>query len=132
MKASELRIGNWIDIQRLTSTPHEFIQVTGRAIGQIAALTDGECINWYPVPLTEKWMLKFGFIADYPGSSRYRKKPLEIDLKPSFGYPVRVYCGQEEWGWGHSELDTEMKYVHQLQNLYFALTGEELAIVDNL
>jgi hypothetical protein len=25
-------------------------------------------------------------------------------------------------------LDIEIKYVHQLQNLYFALTGEELEI----
>ncbi|MBE4949931.1 hypothetical protein [Chryseobacterium culicis] len=89
-------------------------------------------IDLEPIELTEDWLLKFGFEKHNDGSvsSQYSyglnpvthdyliyliwiKDPIRSDLPK---YPFYLN--------GHFE----MKTVHQLQNLYFALTGEELTI----
>ena len=65
-----------------------------------------------PIPLTEEWLIKFGFIKVW---NNYRLKPL--------GYLIDnrlITVG--------SNYLRHIKYVHQLQNLYFALTGEELQL----
>lgn len=69
-----------------------------------------------PIPLTEEWLLKFGF--------KIRDGEWWIDNE-IFGVtfdenhePLHI--------WDGSFTDSPCKYVHQLQNLYFALTGTEL------
>ena len=70
-----------------------------------------------PIPLTEEWLLKFGFDS----------KTL-IFRNGNFTMT---------WGNGGDYIDFQtiagsymihVAHVHQLQNLYFALTGEELEI----
>ena len=108
MKGNELRIGNWF-IQY--DEPEEFD-------GDFYHLSDIKFI-----PLTEEWLLKFGFIK-------------KIDA-----YFYNDYCIEDIHNgetWVISEFDyirdeftaigRGINYVHQLQNLYFALTGEELKI----
>lgn len=66
--------------------------------------------GFQPIPLTDEWLLKFGFIefeAEY-----FKKDNFKI---------VKSFDNYWLDGFG-----TELKYVHQLQNLYFALTGIEL------
>ena len=72
--------------------------------------------NIIPIPLTEGWLLKFGAY-----NSLYMRY---LD----FGY-FDIYKLNEVW-YVEKEGVTlcELKYVHQFQNLYFALTGEELTI----
>lgn len=77
--------------------------------------------NIEPIPLTEEWLLKLGF-----------EKSNRIDLgelKPcyvmfSLALMIRHNSFFIDWIGGN----TELKYVHQLQNLYHALTGLELQI----
>ena len=71
--------------------------------------------NITPIPLTEEWLLKFGFEKDSDGYLIYMKSRIFIEFTTRGHYEI-------------SEYDTEIKYVHQLQNLYFALTGNELEI----
>ena len=74
-----------------------------------------------PIPLTEDWLIKFGFRK----KERKMDKSHNFDLNISKHYVVRVSGGEiylPYIGW------TGKMYVHQLQNLYFALTGEELTI----
>lgn len=74
-----------------------------------------------PIPLTEEWLLKFGFET----SNR-----IDLgELKPcyvifSLALMIRHNSFFIDWIGGN----TELKYVHQLQNIYFALTGSELQI----
>lgn len=103
---------------------------------------DAECISMHwgddlddayrPIPLTEEWLLKFGFKKniDYELINEYGK------LSESNGRRgVGLYFNDGEWfvtfredvGCGWNDLN-EINYVHQLQNLYFALTGDELII----
>lgn len=119
MKSNELRIGNlFIDAKnRLCSVDeiHENIEDC-----RIASIHD--CITSLPIkpiPLTEEWLLKFGFDKDeelgyrwYLGYNRTTILVYDLDDKC-----IKV---SETWEFGTRE------YVHQLQNLYFALTGEEL------
>jgi hypothetical protein len=86
-------------------------------------------ISFEPIPLTEEWLIKFGFdkressVCDafYIGINPITKDWLFdiVWLKNMMDYS---YEGFPFYRNGHHKI----QYVHQLQNLYFALTGEEL------
>jgi hypothetical protein len=115
MKATELRIGNWVEIQGLES---KIILVdTEGCICENEYCEDFEnnniTQNLQPIPLTEEWLLKFGFeYSDLNGDSGLWKIP-----------PFQIYGKYNQFIYDYR---LDVNYVHQLQNLYFALTGEEL------
>ncbi len=112
MKASELRIGNIVDKGTIVSFYEKGIHVGF-----------GNCFDFNkcnPIPLTKEWLLKFGFTFDSIGSCHLYSGEtaiIYIDL-----CPLNLSIGIN---YEHIEIN-HIKYVHQLQNLYFALTGEEL------
>lgn len=115
MKATEFRIGNLI-----YNTIGEVDTVNLDALKYLINYPNTLC-QAKPIYLTEEWLLKFGFKA--------KKK-----LSGHFGfYKDGWYLIPEEDVFeliaaGSSLIIGKIKYVHQLQNLYFALTGEELII----
>ena len=144
MQANELRIGNYVSaplwrnegihIQKVYSLKtlwgeyyinHDFKE-TGYEFGAKIE-TEVE-----PIPLNEEWLLKFGFKKniDYELINEYGKLS-ESNARRGVG----LYFNDGEWfvtfredvGCGWNDLN-EINYVHQLQNLYFALTGDELTI----
>jgi len=120
MKASELRIKNWVIIRGKECQIKNSIEY------------DYDYNDWFvdstflklvkPIPLTEKRLIKFGFdykakndeVRWYNYSSNYSFEIYEI--KGKF-YPDSC----EENG-------AEIEFVHQLQNSYFEWTREELTI----
>ena len=130
MKAEELRLGNYTEYNIIDEGRDEWIfnQV------EISDLADPRDLR--PIPLTEEWLLNFGFERDdedeaYVGSGlyiedrnrdRYMSQEKRDSLKDSFGV----------WFVNSGRLIRDIKYVHQLQNLYFALTGEELTIKEKV
>jgi hypothetical protein len=108
MKANELRIGNWVRLREHDA----FIQI------EQYQLCESELINVQPIPITEEWLLKFWFISN-PYEDRYEKGSIHIECLKTKG---------ETYLW--IENMPHIKYVHQLQNLYFALRGEELTYGD--
>jgi len=129
MKASELRIGNWIS----TIYGMEF-QVYPMAFKQMPTDEKHNLIldTWKPIPLTEEWLLKFGFEdvdLNMSGSNWLVK-----EQKGLWRQAIRIAYSEksEEWSLTLECVSpptlsiSRLKYVHQLQNLYFALTGEEL------
>jgi hypothetical protein len=86
-----------------------------------------------PIPITEEWLLKFGF---------------EVEVKEVHTYYLKDYgdffftLAEASIGYWHTRIrnhryDHEsfvglgvIKYLHSLQNMFFALTGEELTIKD--
>ena len=118
MEAKELRIGNYyIDIDdKLTElSGYELYQMTIKENTEILGETE-----FRPIPLTEEWLLKFGFVFDSYGE--YCKGAYSLDNEYT-DKGVYIFVIQKE-----TCLDIEIKYLHQLQNLYFALTNEELTI----
>jgi hypothetical protein len=120
MKANEMRIGNWYDENGATK------QVNPNTI---EAVWVAERIWCKPIPLTEEWLLKFGFITK---GVHYNFTLENIEIASA----IRVISTNER---GKFYLDGDipewmkikLEYVHQLQNLYFALTGEEITIGGN-
>ena len=123
--ARELRIGNlvWDDYSGemiISQITHSTESVNFRKTWQ---LPDGWalCKDIKPIPLTEEWLLKFGFTYRIDtGFNGWYSTPI-------LGESIRIYKIEQGWFKYHSSL-TVIKYVHKLQNLYFALTGEELII----
>jgi hypothetical protein len=70
-----------------------------------------------PIPLTEEWLLKFGFYKSETFKNSFIKKGVDIYIQDTaFWYDLL-------------NNSIEIKSVHQLQNLFFALTNEELTIM---
>ena len=111
MKASELRIGNYLvdreerlcRVQTLRPYWNES-QIEATAIkGPQTSLPNK------PIPLTEEWLKKFGF-KEKTHTFVFGNISIKQQTKSCFFY--------------HTGFN--LRYVHQLQNLFFALTGEEL------
>lgn len=115
LKAQELRIGNWY-----LGNGYHPEQITAK---DILELSDDPLDDYYePIPLTEEWLLKFGFEKEDFDYWHHEKSKLII------GHTTNNDVFQYEYLTGYLS-QTEMLdllYVHQLQNLYFALTVEEL------
>ena len=120
MKATELRIGNSVLLDTGSTLPsiHDIKPL------DIAQLSDGMpkgCIV-EPIPLTEEWLLKFGFEGD---KSKIWFTNNLISINPSKGY-IHLEHSDDSDQW--ITLDICCEHVHQLQNLYFALTSTELIL----
>lgn len=80
-----------------------------------------------PIPLTEEWLLKFGFV--FLSDIGVYKLKFTIDTQVGdfefAGVPKSIsFISNGLFASGY------IQHVHQLQNLYFALTGEELTLKD--
>jgi len=124
MKASELRIGNWVtSVAPLSGSIYEAQRFDGNifmAINETFYYWNDDLYTG--IPLTEEWLLKFGF-EDQKASQVYLTK--EIDSQREMRYDGRIIAVQSKNS-GFVWILEKIKYVHQLQNLFFSLTGEEL------
>lgn len=115
IQANELRIGNIYNRKHGKGWTETVMseEIIGKIFGNSKeyALNDFE-----PIPLTEEILFKAGFV------------------KQGMAYIISVPKKFHVTKWSDGRfmydgfLNTEIKHVHQLQNLYFALTGEELPI----
>ena len=122
MTANELRIGNWfIEKDEVKQFDGDFYHLLG-------------CT---PIPLTTNWLEKFGFEKNKDkrwmrGKSRYAIFYFEYYATGEDNCMWRIEYHDTDYGRNEykdcNQWGDVIKYVHQLQNLYFALTGEELTI----
>ena len=132
IKATELRIGNYVsesysngvfEVVNINSDKFEFVDmnhINFKAIGRYP-------INSIkPIPLTSEILLKSGFEI---GEKRTYSKEIE-----SLSFCVYIDGEILElnslilWQSDAVYFRGVLKYVHQLQNIYFSLIGEELEI----
>jgi hypothetical protein len=112
-EASELRIGNYFNWSPFASMG------TGQGVVYVSNI--GFYSLMEPIPLTAEWLERFGFVY---GPFNYVRRG-EKDQRNQFTI--------DRNGDGFVFLIKESKkipvvYVHQLQNLYFSLTGTELSL----
>jgi hypothetical protein len=122
MKASGLRIGNSI------MQDDDFVFVTWWRL----ELMENNKIEYKPIPLTVDWLLKLGFDKlenDIPTYFKCFGNLIEDDYEYSFNIYVDSEQNHFITIFGRKII---IKYIHQLQNLYFALTEEELTIKDEV
>lgn len=112
--ANELRIGNWV----MYSSK---IQVNENKIRECVDHPD----RFVPITITEEWLQRFGFEKDEEydegGLVDYRW----ILMNGSLEF-VSFWNSEEITGVNQPQTGVDVEYVHQIQNLYFALTGQEL------
>ena len=134
MEARELRIGNWVMYSSKMQVNENKIK---------------ECVDhperFVPLRITEEWLKCFGFVElgnSYTAKEGTIKLPeYDLSIKDDEGkdFVIKFYIGtgrvEEAVVWLEAvDPDDETLYgfqqqprhVHTLQNLYFALTGEEL------
>jgi len=115
IKVNELRLGN------LTSAG-----VVNEILQDCFYVHDGESslkntwFNIQPLPISKEWLLKFGFFENINHNPSW-----QLDVKLGFSIWGRIGKGFNVFV-DSDEIGNPIKYVHQLQNLYFSLTGEEL------
>jgi len=120
MEARELRIGN-IAEYLITRNPDIWEEFTTSPATYGRIIIEPE--RYRGIPLTEDWLKRFGF-------------EVTIETTWSFGYDKKFNVWrlngftynqiQAAWWYNGAVLKHQPEFVHQLQNLYFALNGSEL------
>lgn len=125
MKANELRIGNLVHGSRYN--------------GIVTVLNKNACVlkhksgiarlkieDLEPIPLTEEWLLKYGFKEEGLGGIRWYEKNIAGVKFLTNDIGKDAYSKKLEFVF-NEDLDTiRIEYLHELQNLYFAFTRREL------
>jgi len=124
MKANECRVGNLVTYENKThnifgiSEEHPFLDTIEYGAFVV------EWIDLKPIKLTKEWFLKFGFLWTnevFGDDEIYFIFQSEDTWDGSWTENGFYYLGSEMLPFGKT-----IEFVHQLQNLYFALTGKEL------
>jgi hypothetical protein len=122
MEAQQLRIGNVL----FWSTNNDIVVVDHVHIRMCSVDRNNFNKLYKPIPLTEEWLVKLGFRMfelpiwcdfhdEYEDRSVFNKEGFEIKQNEHMDFVFTL-----------NDNDLVVLYVHQLQNLYFALTGKEL------
>ena len=121
MKAQELRIGNYVKLF-LNHEDYDVIQIK---IDDLYYINQKNGI-YEPIPLTEEWLEKFGYEWSIFHQAWHRLGfVFDLSERGVMGYYMHMTKRNNEI------VCPEIIYVHQLQNLYFALTGEELILKES-
>ena len=123
---NELRIGNLVECfgtREIIAIKKHKIKVQheskyGNFIIEWCPITS---LSLEPIPLTEEWLLKLGF-SEIGGCNEkdFTNGDYNIFIN-SIGEVNFLFFREGDWY-------QKISYVHQLQNLYFALTGSELTV----
>ncbi len=131
IQPQELRIGNYVDvfdkideIKSINENEHGGFCKFKNNPYQYYLCHNGEALI-KPIPLTEEILFKFGFEKiksdEYPHKyiiNKYMSDEVEIENLNSQNCFIFSH--------GKKFSSIKIEYVHQLQNLYFSLTGKEL------
>jgi len=111
IQANELRIGNWYN------QFGNFHQVTPTVIESLSIAPETQL--WFrPIPLTPDILEKCGF----------EKNPIVGQSKKYWYKLGELSYNESHEGWWFRGPFIDIQFLHQLQNLYFALTGTELTV----
>ena len=147
MKAEELRINNYIQLYRKPEDEEKSIfQIKSIYFDSLEELYFVELYDEFscsiggitPIELTEEWLIKtniytkwdafgdknWGGYIPFVGNKKLMLRYWNDEIL------ITVCTINKKRGYWKSEYEIKipLKYFHQLQNLYFALTGNELTI----
>lgn len=111
MKANELRVGNWV----IGIEDNDYYQITSSTI---TMLERGECSHIRPVPINPTWLRQLRFENCING---WWSKDEMINVKLNDD-GNEIYLRGSDTNLANYPID----YVHELQNLYYAIFGKEI------
>ena len=116
MKASDLRIGNYLNGKQGHVIITEIrTNNSVKILDNTSSFYVGTCLQ--PIELTKNWLSYLGFMTD---DIEWWNGLISLGIYKDGLF----YCPTESISYRLSKIE----YVHQLQNLHFALTGEELSL----
>ena len=137
MKDTELRKGNYVGFGVLHTglgQEKDFAHYTVDQLREASVFFVESNVGEYykdvqPLPLTEEWLLKFGFNTHAGTNGTYYSKHwgkngLEIITKDYHYKGFEMELGKARF--------KSVESVHQLQNIFYVLTGEELKLKQQL
>ena len=123
IKANELRLeniilykGDALPVYMVDRAGLSFSRINDVRVNKISGATlETGSIDFEPIPLTPEWLERLGFVNERRDTYCIGAFEIWIQGKQLFYYESLPNS-------------PEIKYVHQLQNLFFALTGKELTV----
>ena len=132
MKNTELRIGNLIEVVHIDYGKTQ----KSVDVGILNEMDDlDEKTTYHEIPLTKEWLMFFGFKTD-DYQQEFELDTINLDCEYTDkgewvlflkGNNIKTIESKNEYICKYYP-KVEIKYVHQLQNLYYALSGEELVL----
>jgi hypothetical protein len=130
INANEVRLGNYI-LQKINNR----IVPVSCAFQHFELLQNGNAKDIYPVTLKAEILEKGGFLEnkDYPLLPDAREFILVLPVIGNNKNEIRAYIKNNKECFGRAVVNglpvsNNFYHLHQLQNLYFALTNEELNV----
>jgi len=128
IQANELKPGNWVlgeEIHLYNQNIHcnGYTKLTAYGIYCIETM-EGLGEKYDPIPLTPEILVAAGFVKVVFGDVQWCVPADD----PSQSFEICVWSGHVSYTMANG-FHLELKSLHQLQNLFFALTGKELNIV---
>lgn len=117
IKASELRLGNLVR-HKSENTPWRV------NLNLLESIDDGAMV-FYGIPLTSEILESCGF--GYRENNHNKWYWIKVEQAQ---FKLYVHDGKFYFAPYEMNYQKEIPYLHQLQNLYFALTGKELLVKD--
>ena len=121
IEANELRIGNYVSFKFMRIKEVVKIQcINKELIGVRESVYGYDKIKL--IPLREEWLIKFGFSKseDKINENSNYYNTTEYWIQEHIDVDDFIFYGK------NNSIELVIKHVHELQNLYFALTGKEL------
>lgn len=133
MNKNELRIGNWVKFD------HQFFQITAIGINDLTAATpaivmdisiaDTEMLGFNPIPITRELLEK----TLGPNDDSWKNPENHFELIGNAYLEWFEHDGEAKihvlpFDQTEDSYIGDVKYVHELQNLYFALHRQEINI----
>jgi hypothetical protein len=137
MKANELRIGSIVK-SLVNDEDFSIVEEIGHraSLGYYVSLNNQHSGVWLEhkerdlilgIPLTEEWLLRMGFEKKENGLFTKKLEYIYNSIKYCEDYKIWIYYNDDNDAACNSIAD--LNFVHELQNLYFALTKKELTIM---
>lgn len=124
MDARQLRVGNYVfdehnDIKIVYGISH----LEGYDVAYVHFKNEFDkpaTFTIQPIPITQEWLINFGF----------KKRKVQVGYNWTCGITIKEWeDGSFLYSFDSTSVNhIDIRYVHQLQNLYYILTGKELII----